>query len=209
MEHVNIPTSLSKCKKYFCRARPNVEGGSGYTEVYIMHTKSISEIKADIEWWLKREKITIYVKAIQAANTARLGWLLFSFSEINAKVFSRELSGRIGDIVSARFKPILTDSWDASIDSRLRLKALHLECDKKVSKQVKMRLSTFYSSTSNEFPMGIRMRLVPEFKEIKGNLKIVQKVANLRAKQAHFLKAIVNVSSEDILGLDVTTSSSP
>ena len=207
--HSDIPTSLSKFKKYFSRARPKVEGGSVYIEVFIIHCLPISEIKADLEWWFKKEKITIYEKAIQAANTARLGWLLFSFSEMNAKGFSRELSARLGHAVSARYKPILTDSWDSTIDNKLRLKAIHLECDKKVEKLIKRRLSVFYSSSSKEFPLGIRMRLVPEFKEIKGNLKIVSKVANLRAKQAHFLKAIVNISSEDILSLDAKTSASP
>ena len=95
------------------------------------------------------------------------------------------------------------------MDPKARLKAIHLECDKKVEKKVKLLLSGYYSSTSKEFPMGIRMRLVPEFVEIKGNQAIVQKVANLRAKQSHFLQAIVHISSEDIINLDVKTSSSP
>ena len=207
--HLEIPSTLSKFKKYFSKARPKVEGGPVYMEVNLMHTKAIADIKEDMEWWLKKEKITIYVKAIQAENTSRLGWLLFSFKEINTKVFDRELSCRLGAQISARFKPISTGTWDKSIDYKTRLKALHLECDKKVVKQVQLKLSTFYGSTSNEFPMGIRMRLVPEYNEIKGNLKIVQKVANLRAKQAHFLRAIVNITSEDILSLDVVTSASP
>ena len=71
-----------------------------------------------------------------------------------------------------------------------------------------MVLNKHYSSTSTAFPLGIRMRLVPEFREIKGNQVIVNKVANLRAKQAHFLQAITSVSSDDILSLDVITSGS-
>ena len=68
------------------------------------------------------------------------------------------------------------------MDPKQRLKALHLECDKKVEKRVKLLLANYYGSSSKDFPMGIRMRLVPEFREIKGNHTIVQKVANLRAK---------------------------
>ena len=204
-----IPTMLSRFRKYFCRARPKIEGGSVYMEIYMQHTKSIEEIKEDAEWWLKKEKSNMYVKSIQAATTARLGWLLFSFPEMNTKVFSQELSTLVGEQVAARYKPVLTGKWDPSMDPKARLKAIHLECDKKVEKKVKLQLSGYYSSTSKEFPMGIRMRLVPEFVEIKGNQAIVQKVANLRAKQSHFLQAIVHISSEDIINLDVTTSSSP
>ena len=205
----DIPTTISKFKKYFCRSRPKVEGGSVYMEVFMLHTRPIIDIKEDIEWWMKKEKITLYVKTIQAELTTRLGWLLFSFPEMNVKAFSTELTSLMGETISARYKPILTDKWDTSLDSKSRLKAIHLECDKKVESKVKMKLATFYSSSSKNFPMGIRMRLIPEFREIKGNQLIVQKVANLRAKQAHFLQAITSITSDDIINLDVTTSSSP
>ena len=87
-----------------------------------------------MEWWLKKEETNIYIKAIQDANTARLGWLLFSFPEINTKAFCLELLCRIGEQVAAGYKPILIETWDTLIKPKTRLKALHSECDKRVEK---------------------------------------------------------------------------
>ena len=53
----DIPNSLFKLKKYFRSTRPKVEGGRIYMEVYLMHTRSITEIKEDLEWWLKKKRI--------------------------------------------------------------------------------------------------------------------------------------------------------
>ena len=80
-----------------------------------------------MEWWLKKGKTNIYVKAIQTANTARLGYLLFSFPEMNAKYFCLELSGRIGKRVAVRYKPILTETWDPLMKPKTCIKALYSE----------------------------------------------------------------------------------
>ena len=172
------------------------------------HTRPIQEIKEDIEWWLRKEQVEVYQKSIQSAHTSRLGWLLFSFPELDIKKLQSELSTLAGAPVASRYKAILTDSWNSKVDPKKRLKAVHLECAREDERKVKMVLNKHYSSTSTAFPLGIRMRLVPEFREIKGNQVIVNKVANLRAKQAHFLQAITSVSSDDILSLDVITSGS-
>ena len=50
------------------------------------------------------------------------------------------------------------------------------------------------------------MRLIPEYKDIKGNINTIKKVTNLRAKQARFLKALECESSDGIMYLDVTSS---
>ena len=71
--------------------------------------------------------------------------------------------------IAGRYKAITTDTWDPTLDSKKRLKAVHLECDKKVERKAKKTLSALYGSKSNAFPLGIRMRLVAEYKEVKGN----------------------------------------
>ena len=50
------------------------------------------------------------------------------------------------------------------------------------------------------------MRLVAEFKEVKGNLVNIKKLANLRGKQAHFTQKLYPEFSDDILNLDVQHS---
>ena len=202
----DIPTSLFLFKKYFQRANPKEEGGKIYTDVYLSHTKPIEEIKGDLSWWLKKEHTDIWEKEIQAESTARLGWLLFSFSGLNIKALCAEISAIIGIEIAGRFKPILTDKWDPTIDSKKRLKAIHLECDKKSDRKAKRELSKIYGSTSTDFPLGIRMRLIAEYRDVKGNIHNIKKLANLRGKQAHFCQKLGNELSEDILNLDVMHS---
>ena len=50
------------------------------------------------------------------------------------------------------------------------------------------------------------MRLVAEYKDIKGNAKNIKQVANLRAKQTHFLKALEVEYSDEIIDLDLKHS---
>ena len=204
----DIPSSLFIFKKYFSRARPSDKGGKVYTDVMITHSRPIDELKDDLDWWLRREQVDMFVKTIQADRSSRLGWLLFSFQELNLKVLSTELSELASTEISAIFKPILTGTWDPSIDPKKRLKAVHLECAKKYERKAMAILNLYYSSSSTQFPLGIRMRLVPEYNDIKGNHNTVRKVANLRAKQTHFLMAMNHVSSDDIINLDIITSSS-
>ena len=108
--------------------------------------------------------------------------------------------------VAGRFKPILTDKWNPDIDSKKRLKAVHLETARKDERTAKIRLKKLYGSASKSFPLGIRMRLVAEYKDVKGNINNIKKIANLRAKQTHFLAALENDNSEEILNLDIQHS---
>ena len=202
----SIPTSLFLFKKYFQRANPKENGGKIYTDVYISHSKPIEELTGDLSWWLKKEDIDIYIKDIQAETTVRLGWLLFSFGSLHVGSLTSEISALAKVQVAGRFKAILTDTWDPHMDSKKRLKAIHLECDKKDERKARKYLLSVYGSTSTSFPLGIRMRLVAEYRDIKGNPNNLKKVANLRAKQAHFLQAIETEYSDEILNLDVMHS---
>lgn len=202
----DIPTSLFMFKKYFQRANPNEKGGKVYTDLYLAHSKPIAEIQGDLSWWLKKEKIDIFLKEIQSEATSRLGWLLFSFSGIHIKTLTDEISIMTGVTIAGRFKPILTDKWNPDIDSKKRLKAVHLETARKDERTAKIGLKKLYGSASKSFPLGIRMRLVAEYKDVKGNINSIKKIANLRAKQTHFLAALENDSSDEILNLDIQHS---
>ena len=53
------------------------------------------------------------------------------FPEMNTHAFSTELIGLTEEEISAKYFIILIDIWNVTMDPKLRLKALHLECDKK------------------------------------------------------------------------------
>ena len=166
----------------------------------------MDEIGGDLRWWLKKENIDIYDKEIQAELTARLGWLLFLISGLNIKSLCAETSLIIGIEIAGRFKPILTNKWDPTIDSQKRLKAIHLEYEKKLEQKSKRELSKIYDSSSTDFPLGILMHLVAEYRDVKGNINNIKKLAKLRGKQIHFFQKLGSELSEEILSLDVMHS---
>ena len=75
-----------------------------------MPLEKIQEIQGDHSWWLKKEKVDIFVKEIQSEATSRLRWLLFSFSGIYIKTLTDEITLFCGVRIVGRYKPILTDS---------------------------------------------------------------------------------------------------
>lgn len=202
----DIPTSLFLFKKYFQKAKPNEKGGMIYTDLFLNHSKPIDALLGDMSWWLKKEKIDIYVKEIQSEATTRLGWLSFSFGEIHIKTLMTEISLLSQVAIAGRFKLILEDHWDPDIDNEDRLKGVHLECTRSDERSARTRLKQLYLTDSTEYPLGIRMRLIPEYKDIEGNINNIKKVANLKAKKAHFLKALSYETSDIIMDLDITHS---
>ena len=67
---------------------------------------------------------------------------------------------------------------------------MHLECAKKDEHKAKKELGWIYGSFSKQFQLLIRIQLIAEYREVKGNLTNIKKVANLRAKQAHFTQQL-------------------
>jgi len=64
----------------------------------------------------------------------------FSFSGIHIKSLTREISCVTNIDIAGRYKPIITDKWDPTIDNKKRLKVVHLECDKKEEKKARSQL---------------------------------------------------------------------
>lgn len=63
---------------------------------------------------------------------------------------------------------------------------IHIEVDMEDRKQAVQRLSEIYGSTATQLPLGIRIRLVSGFREVKGNDVVMGKHVHLRVHQAQF-----------------------
>ena len=124
----------------------------------------------DLSWFLKKEQVDIFVKDLQADTTVQLEWLLFSLQGIDVKSLCKEIFNLLHIEIAGRYKLIRADKWDPTIDNKKHLKAIHLECAKKDKRKAKKELGWIYTSSSTEFPLGIRMRLIAEFKDVKGGL---------------------------------------
>ena len=119
----DILSSLFLFKKYFQRAMPKDKGGMIYNDVYISHCRPMNEIKGDLEWFLKKNKCSIFVNEIQSEKNARLGWLLFSFQGLDCKKLTIEITELCMVEILAIYKPILTDKWDPTIGTTKKTKS--------------------------------------------------------------------------------------
>lgn len=85
----------------------------------------------------------------EKTDISRLGWLLFVVSRINEKALV--VSGIIDIKIVGRFKTVLTDKQGPTIDSKKRLKTVHLECDGENERKANMVLANVYGSSSVDF----------------------------------------------------------
>jgi len=77
----------------------------------------------------------------------------------------------------------------------------HIETAEENRKSVARGLSRLYGHTPTPFSLGIRMRLVSEFREFKGNIINMGKHMRLRVRQANFRTMIEGLPNDDIMQL--------
>ena len=197
-----IPSTMSKFRVYFNRAQARSEGGKVYTDVFVQHTIPINDLKGDAEWFLKENNMNIYSKELQVEETAQKGWFLYSTRSMDPKILSNAIEKEIGVQVALRWKYINSSKYEPEQLERRKWMALHIEVDATKKKAADRGLTRLYSSASTAFPLGIRMRLVSEFREVKGNPTMMGKHMRLRIRQASFNKVIVGYPNDDIMQLD-------
>lgn len=71
-----------------------------------------------------------------------------------------KISGIVSVEITGRCKPVLTDKWDPTIDTKKQLEAVHLGCDRENEHKAERELSKMYGNSSTEFALGIRMQLI-------------------------------------------------
>ena len=108
----------------------------------------------------------------------------------------------VGAEVGLRFKYINSAKYDMDRDERKKWMAIHIETDTRNAKKVERGLKRIYSSQSTSFPLGIRMRLISEYRKVKGNPTNSAKHTRLRIRQANFLKMLNGCPGDDIAQLD-------
>lgn len=108
----------------------------------------------------------------------------------------------IGAQVALRFKYINTSKYELEKEARKKWMAAHIKTAEEHRKKVARGLSRLYGHASTNFPLGIRMRLVSEFREVKGNIVTMGKHMRLRVRQANFRTMIEDLPNDDIMQLD-------
>ena len=199
----NIPDLMSKMRVYLSRVQAKSDGGKVYTDVYIQHTVPISDMKGDAEWFLQEQGMGMFDKELQVESVERKGWLLYSTSVLDHKLLAEKITEEIGVPVALRWKYINTEKYEQlDRDERKKWMALHIEVATENSKKASRGLARLYGCKSIAFPLGIRMRLVSEFREVKGNSIMMGKHIRLRVRQSSFLSMIVGQPADEIMLLD-------
>jgi len=82
----------------------------------------------------------------------------------------KKIGDELGITVALRWEYINTAKYE-QFDKKTRKKwtALHIEVASEDGKKSSRGLARLYGSKSGVFPLGIRMRLVSEFREVKCN----------------------------------------
>ena len=198
-----IPNLMSKMRVYLSRAQAKSDGGKVYADVFIQHSIPIAELRGDAEWFLTENKMGMYNKDLQVESTERKGWFLYSTASMDTALLAEKIEDEIGVTVALRWKYINTEKYEQlDRDERKKWMALHIEVATKDGKKATRGLSRLYGSQSSAFPLGIRMRLVSEFREVKGNSIMMGKHTRLRLRQSSFNAMMVGHPVDDIMLLD-------
>ena len=68
-----IPSMMSQSQVYFSRAKSKFAGGTVYVDTYVQHSIPIVDLKGDVEWMMKENKMGIFNKTLQVKSTSQMG----------------------------------------------------------------------------------------------------------------------------------------
>jgi hypothetical protein len=160
----SIPETMGAFKAYFHQANPRAAGRFVYMRVWLGHDEEPLMLQEDLSCCLKAQQFGLYQRSVQAENISVIGWLLYSTRDINCIALQRSLEKRFKDKfeVGCRYRMISLGRRGA-VPKDQQVKAIHIECDSEIQFELKVALSKIYASAKNDdYPNGIRMRLVPE-----------------------------------------------
>jgi hypothetical protein len=98
-----------------------------------------------------------------------IGWLLYSTHHQDEEHIANMMT-LTGENIGVKWKPVCTISGfnrkKDPQDTSEYVYALHLECAADQVHEVQKKLSVWYDSSSQSFPDGTKMRLVPTFNSV-------------------------------------------
>merc|ERR1740124_897094 len=122
----------------------------------------------------------MYDKELQVESVERKGWLLYSIPALDARILAEKIGDELGITVAIRWKYISTAKYEQfDKETRKKWMALHIDVASEDGKKTSRGLARLYGSKSGFFPLGIRIQLVSEFREVKGNAIMMGKHTRL------------------------------
>ena len=164
-----IPETVGNFRCYFNRIQIKSKGGPTYGDVLLQHSVPMTDLTYNVDWFFKEKGMRLFPKTIQAENISQMGWLLYSYGSLDTAVLAPIIAEQIGAKVGLRYKYINSEKYEIDRDQRKKWMAVHVECMTEEAKQASRGLKRLYGMSSTSFPLGIRMRLISEYCEVKGN----------------------------------------
>jgi hypothetical protein len=191
--------------KFFPRLifKPKQKDNYIWLDFYMQHQEKWNTIKDCISSRLNKDGYSIYPKAIQDEREVTIGWLLWSFREIDTDVLSNFINKKYNLQISFRWTTI--NSGQNS--NNKEVKALHVVSAFKSQITAKKEFNMIYHVTKTTFPLGMRMRFVPILSKAGPN--IIERVKRCRLDQKGWLSCLDNRYTTDITMLDTSLHQCP
>jgi hypothetical protein len=196
---VDGPMSLEELSTYFNRIQftKRSQDNNTWIDFRLEHSLTWKELQLRLGRWLQYRNYGLYPRKIQEEEEATIGWLLWSFREIDADHLSRVLLNDHGIEVALRWSAIRVGKSTVTPESTVR--ALHVITAPHPDEQdrITKKLVQIYHIKRTSFPLGIRLRFVGTPTGM--DYSLINKIKQCRADQ---LKGINNLEHERYNGID-------
>jgi len=193
--------SFHVLKKYFFRLSPRDEEGISWCSIILAQSLPFSVFIDKAKYSLENNDCSLWPKASDNENTTDVGWLMYSTRAQDEERLSALLSEITGENIGVKWKPIR--SSNASIRKKdqpppeVNVKALHVECAVDRLQEVRDKLSRWYGSSSRQFPVGTKVRLVPTITSVN-SMNNRTKFASCLAQQAALTAGLASAVTREI-----------
>jgi hypothetical protein len=207
-----FPADFQGVREYFNNIVPIHNGGEAFGQVFLGYSGEFKDLLSGLSWQYdtKAECPTLWEMPLQREKVVKLGWLLYSLPTTDKDLLTQAIYERTGVHVGLRWQMIgLGKPGPVPEDQKVR--ALHVELDQATNSCDNPKIQALYASTSaknpvSDYPLGIRLRLVPMMDQIF--LPQSRSDADkLRNRQASFVRHVQTVETWDIAALDTESPS--
>ena len=194
-----LQPNIDAIQIYFPRACINPDNVKVYTDVRIAHSIPRASLEIGIRTWLINSSSSLYYKKLQVENTRVVGWLMWSHRFIKADLLAHVLASDHNIHGFFRFSLIYLGKGE-KFGPKEGTKALFFVCEAKDFVDVTKDLRVLYHQGQVNFPLGVRLRFMPQIQNIDENLLLKMQI--FRVQQFDFNVHIKTAGTVDIQLLD-------
>jgi len=207
-----VPSDISHFKHYFANANPLPKGGAVWINLWIGHTDSADNIKANMSDWDSSNGCATYIKQLQKKHTVKEFWLMWSTINTDAETLKANTLKVLKKLYPTK-EFVFAFVWNVvrsgeysnketkSQKGNQYVRALHVEVPVEQQKQTYSILLKLFSSATSIKIHEMKLRMVPTWKrEYTSHRK--QKIQHLINKHKHYLVTTSHVTSTDFTDID-------